>query len=422
MNLIKDLISDDRLKRIAGYNLYYIVAVIILYGTDKLIINPFLVRNLLKAEFGVFLIIMTICNVLITALSGGINAVIIREHAKVKNKINLYNVGISLTLTLSSTIIVILLFLFPFVAKILNLENYNTFLYPLMIYTIFLSLRETYITFRRIDLQFKFVSIQNIILGFLYLMIIPLFYLLDRNGIGSGYLLASLISLIIVSNKRTFPKFHLFIKEVQILKIFLKYGPFFMMGSFFTLLMRLVDRFFIAYYINTEQVTVYFTAASTIAILTFPFSQIGSILLPIISNKKKISEFKKSDIKKLLILSFLTGFVILSSGLLFGELIITILYGAQFYNLSKYCFIILLISFSIQSLIQYSKHFIDVFLNPIINLYSVLFALVINITGNYFLIPKLGIVGAAISTGSSVIVYSFIWFFIFMKKVYIKTS
>ena len=120
-----------------------------------------------------------------------------------------------------------------------------------------------------------------------------------------------------------------------VVKIFFKYGPYFMIGSFLSLLMRLIDRFFIAHYINTEQVTVYFTAASTVAILTFPFSQLGSILLPIISNKKKISEFKKSDIKKLIIFSFLSSFIILILGLLFGRLIITLLYGPQFYSLSR---------------------------------------------------------------------------------------
>ncbi len=288
-----------------------------------------------------------------------------------------------------------------------------------MLFTFFLSLREIYIGYCRVELKFKYISIQNVLLGMLYLMIIPLYFILNRLGIGVGYSIAGIAAfIIIILGMENLGRLNL--RNYDIIKIFFKFGPYFLVGGFLHLFMRLLDRFFIAHFLGTDQVTVYFTAASTVLILAFPFSQLSAILLPIISQKKDFSDFKKKDVRNLVYFSVLTVSVVLICGLVFGKLIISILYGSDFYQLSKYCFFILLVSYSLQFMIHYTKHFIDVFLNPNVNLYTVIVAVILNIIGNYFFIPIWGIVGAALATSISLITYATMWFTIFLKKIYLQ--
>ena len=169
--------------------------------------------------------------------------------------------------------------------------------------------------------------------------------------------------------------------------------------SFAGIIFVYADQLIIEYFYDYEDVGIYASAVRLILFFTVVPSIISNMIYPkvieIYENNTKI--FFNKKMVRLYFFHFLFAFFLMLISVLFGDLIISSLYGNDFVEAA----IILKI---------YSITFLFVFFNPmnnkllmienlqklmlIRNIIGLVFNLILNIT----LIPKLGIVGAAIST------------------------
>ena len=294
MNFINrkpNILAGHSVQDFINYNLYYFFATFLLVGIQKVVIFPFIASKLGTEKFGSFVLFMTIINIIIVVIPTCINLVIIRTHSQYnkKQKLNLIKSGLLLNFILSFCIGIILFFVFPFFASSFKIDPiYKIFLLPLAVYIIIYNIRESFLVLKRIQLKFKEIAIYNIIFAVLFIFIIPLYYFFREKGISLGYVLIATIATLVL-----LPKTKIILKgkiDHSLLKQFYKFSPSFAIVSVLELLLIATSRYVIALYKDPTQVAYFFAATSVVQVLSFPFAQIRTILLPFISQKKSLKE------------------------------------------------------------------------------------------------------------------------------------
>ncbi|MBT3169333.1 MAG: hypothetical protein HN334_05660 [Candidatus Cloacimonetes bacterium] len=370
-------------------------------------------------KFGSFVLFMTIINMAIVVIPGSINLVILRVHSHYEDdrKYDLIKMGSILNLVISLVCAIIIYFGFPFIANSFKVDSiYRIFLLPLMIYMILYNLRETLLIIKRIKLEFKEIAINNIIFGFLFVLIIPLYPIFHESTISIGYFIAIIIAVIIIilKSKKIITSKLISFKS---LNEYQQFAPSFAFVAVLELLVMASSRFIISYYKDPTQVAYFFAATSVVQVLVFPFAQIRTILLSFISQKKKIEEFSKKEIKFISFASFIVGLILFVFGLFFGKYMITYLYGIDYYTNSKLVLIIILFGYIFYVFKMYLKNFIILFFKRRILIINVIIMLLINILINIIFVPKYGINAAAIGMSLSIIVSAIMWSIVLYRKL-----
>lgn len=174
-----------------------------------------------------------------------------------------------------------------------------------------------------------------------------------------------------------------------------------------------IDSILIKKFLGNSEVAVYSVARTFISAFTFVPMAITTIIMPKISHATHNSTHKKSDIKKKIKKTILAVFGLsvfiyigfLTLGTFFIKLIFT-----EKYLVSYQALLILGIGqiFYVAFMILWS--YWEGINKPFIPSIILLFSCVINVVGNYFLIPVYGINGAAVSTaGTSIIIFGLGW-------------
>lgn len=241
-----------------------------------------------------------------------------------------------------------------------------------------------------------------------------------------GYTIALLITPLITSI--------LFIKKLNInftskLKLsitnmsFWKYGFFASLSNVLTQLLFVIDILLIGYLLeDTEMITNYrYISLIPFSLLFLPRVFITTDFVAFtenIYNKNYVISYIKSYMLFFLIVSF----VMLFFSYFFAEQILTILD----FNFIKFVDTFLILMIGITGIYVFRGLFGNL-LSSIgkahVNYYISSFALVINVVANFYLIPKYGIKGAAIT--SAILMWftgiiSFIWFWFLYKKLLLK--
>jgi len=328
----------------------------------------------------------------------------------------LIKIGVLLNLFISLICGLIIYSGFPLIAHSFKIDPiYKIFLAPLMVYMIFYNLRETLLVLKRINLKFKEIAIHNTIFGILFILIIPAYQIFRENSISIGYLFAVMVAVIIIAF-RVKKIIRAEINSIYLRK-FYKFAPSFAFVAILELLIITSSRYIISYYKDPTQVAYFFAATSVVQVLSFPFAQIRTILLPFISQKKTIDEFNKKEIKTILFVSLLIGILLFFFGLLFGKFIITFLYGSDYYIHSKIVLFIILFGYIFNVFKMYLKNFIILFFKRRVLVINVAIMLLLNMIINIIYVPKYGINAAAVGMSLSLIVSAMIWFAVFNRKL-----
>ena len=413
-----NILAGHSVQDFVNYNLYYFFATFLLVGIQKLVIFPFIANKLGAEQFGSFILFMTIINIIIVVIPGCFNLVIIRIHSQyeTKQKINLIKSGLLLNFILSIFIGVLFFFIFPFFAKLFKIDPiYKIFLFPLAIYIVIYNIREAFLVLKRIDLKFKEIAIYNIIFALLFLLIIPFYYIFNVKGISLGYVLtATIATLILLPRTINILKGKI---SKKLLRQFYKFSPSFAFVAVLELLLIASSRYIISFYKDPTQVAYFFAATSIVQILIFPFAQIRTILLPFISQKKSLKEFKLKEIKAILFTSLGVGLLMFVIGMTFGKFIITSLYGADYYTHSKTVLFIILLGYIFNIFKIYLKNFIIVFFKRSVLIINVSIMLLINIIINILFVPEYGINASAAGLSISLIISAIMWYVVFVRKL-----
>lgn len=413
-----NILAGHSVQDFVNYNLYYFISAFLLIGMQKLVIFPFIANKLGAEQFGSFVLFMTVINIIIVAIPGCINLVIIRVHSQYDKyqKFGLIKSGLLLNFVLSVFIGVLFFFIFPFFAKLFKIDTvYKIFLFPLAIYLVIYNLREAFLIQKHVDLNFKEIAIHNIIFALLFILIIPLYYIFKIDGISFGYVLIVTIATLILVPKTI----HILKGKISanLLKQFYEFSPSFAFVSILELLLLASSRYIIAFYEDPTQVAYFFAATSVVQILIFPFAQIRTILLPFISQKKNLKEFKLKEIKIILFASLGIGIIMFIVGIFFGKFMITFLYGATYYTHSKTALFIVLLGYIFNVFRIYLKNFIIVFFKRNVLIFNASIMLLINIVINIIFVPEYGINASAVGLSISLIVSTITWYGVFVRKL-----
>jgi O-antigen/teichoic acid export membrane protein len=204
--------------------------------------------------------------------------------------------------------------------------------------------------------------------------------------------------------------------------------PLFLSG-FFLATMGWIDSFFLGALKTTYDVGIYSIALSLVSTLTIFISAFGKIYFPISSKlyaKKEYSRINSiySSISRWIFLLCLPLFIII---LIFAKDILVILFGSA-YGVGAVALQILILAYLVKGFVGPAPEALMTLNKTKLLFYVNSIMAVLNMIFNYFLIPLLGVMGAAIATSSSIIIRECIFFLIvkcelnfsFDLKIYTK--
>ena len=233
-------------------------------------------------------------------------------------------------------------------------------------------------------------------------------------GVVAAYIISIIITFILSFYfiKKAFPILNKNIKSINLTKELLKFSlPLLFMG-FLNLIIKWTDVLMIGYFIDASQVGVYNVALPTANLLILTPTALMAIFLPIITglySQNRFNQIKKisKTISKWIFFINLPIFFLIA---LLSKQIITIMFGPDYINATIPLYI-LLFGYLIHSFTHVHSSALTMIKRTNINFYIMLVSIFINITINYILIPKIGIIGGAIATSLSLI-------FVYLSSAY----
>lgn len=378
-------------------------------------------------ELGVMLFAYSIVQFIIPIGGFGLHQSLVRYGALVKTdeeKKELFSYVLQKGFLASLTLI----FLIISVSSFINFTFSETYLYLNILSVTIL----TNYVFEIVKIYFR-LKIENKKLAFLegfhsLILVLLVFLLASRFGT-IGYISAIIITPLLASFLYFKEIFPLMFKKAKLhlsSKAFWNYGFFAGMSNVVTQLLFIVDFLLIGILLSNANLVTDYRYVSII-----PFSLLflprAIITTDFVSFTAKISDRKyiKTYIKNYTLLFLLISIIIL----LFGYLLSDILLNFFTPDFSKYNDSFLILLFGICG-IYITRGLFGNLLSSIgkatVNFYIVSVALVLNIIGNYWLLPVYGIKGAAITTASIMwitgIASVIIFYFYYNKLSFQKTD
>ena len=402
---------DNSLKKIAGGALFVLIGLFI----SKLLgyVFRFIIARVGPEQYGLFYLGMMFFSffsmVSILGMKEGVTRYVSYYSGK-KNKEGIKGVISSSTRIgiISSIILAIMLFTF---SNYISLNFFhNSGLSPILkIFAIAVPINTLGIIFLaslRGSQKVRYeVYIRNIGENLIKIVIttISIFLGFEILGVAFAYLIALFISLILsfYFMKRVF---HLGkkIKAIPIGKELLFYSVPLLLAGFMLTFLTSTDTFMIGLFEDAFQVGIY-NAAIPVAQLLYVFPEgLLFLFLPVLT---KIYAEGKTDLikpiyKTLTKWILIFNIMVISLIILFSKQILRILFGPE-YSIGSNALIILTIGFFLAHLMMAGTLLFLVFKKTKIHSLNLFMAAILNIILNYFLIPRLGISGAAIATSVS---------------------
>ncbi len=380
---------------------------IFLYSADLIarfasaILTIFIARRLGSEDLGRFSYVYSVIAILSTISTFGLNTYLVRQASKEneERQEKFYSEVYSLRLVIN-TLVTILLVVYaqffvddPVVRILFHLTNISTLLAVYHTHWALVS---------RIREKMEFEAIVNIVASVIY-GAVGIFLLYANQGIVSIAILSLVLilfrSILFARYAKETLKLHLhFIFNFDTYKELLKDAmPFGLMVIIYVIYFR-IDVVFIEHYLGITEVGYYSAAYRIMELLLAVPGILSTAMLPIIS--KKIEDdpglILKSSLQSLKLLNMI-GFPLVVGGFLYARAGISLLYGDGFqssvlvFQVLVWTLIPLFNSAITATIINASK-------KPVMNTYFASVNLVVNVVLNLILIPKIGIVGAAIAT------------------------
>ncbi|UYP01437.1 flippase [Oceanotoga sp. DSM 15011] len=327
---------------------------------------------------------------------------------------DIFNTNIFYSFINSLIIFLVILFLSKNNFIFQNYDNKVIYLgYFFIIFNyIMVILRALYIGEERIHELNKFIFIGPVV-NFILVTVLYYFNLLSVNLVFISKILVFLIPCLFLYknlNIKFKPKINL-----RILKSEFKYGIILYFSALFVFLNYRADQFMIKNFLGVEELGIYSIGVQLAELLFLVPNSITTALtgrlynmdLNDTDNQKKITtQTSKYTFYVSLFLSII--------GIMMTPLI-PIVYGKE-YERASFVVVLLFIGIIFASIAKVSYSYFITKGNPKVHLIITGITLVINIILNYFLIPLLGINGAALASTISYFVYGFVYLLVFKLK------
>lgn len=390
----------EHFKKLGKHTLVYGFAGVIpaLVG---LVLVPILTRTFSPSDYGVIELMLLIISVLVSFLILGFDSAIAFYFYKTENEIErkkIISTGFYFLLAVSSVIIVGLIFFVDYLSLVIFKEiKYSPVLFIVLLVAFFTLVNSFFGKLMRIYLKSYNYFYLITFISFLSFLFI-LFFIFKTNlgiiGIFYGYLMANILSLFLGIGL-TFSSYTLSFSR-SILKSLLTFGLPLALVSIFGLILTLADRFFLANIMTLREVGIYSVGVkiSHILLLVVGGFQLawGPFAFSIYKKKEANQTFAKT----------LKYFTIITCGLaliitIFSREIVTIIAGSEYINASS---VVGLLTLAIIACGSY--YIVSLGVSFTQKTYHIAWtsglAVILNIALNLILIPKLGMIGAAITT------------------------
>ena len=376
----------------------------------QLAIFVFLARSLRKEDFGVFSFGFAFSMISVIVADFGLSLLLVREISRDKKSASKYlsnSIYAKIVLSVITVILAILFFEIIDYSKEVKIVAY-----VMLLFTLLQSVTELYFSIYRAFEKMYYDAFLKIFR--MVLLMSAVFYLIKMDygliAISMAFLVTEMIILIIAAII-SYVKFVniSFNFDYEFTKRLIKESSIFFFSVVFTTIYLYIDQIFISKFRGTTEVGVYSAAANIVIMLIFIPQMYVNSIFPVISrfyiNSK---ESLKLAYEKSFKYMFILGLSIAAGIFVLSDKIILLLYGKEFSEavivlkvLTGYSFFKFLNPVTGYTLIAINKQGT--------RLFSQASAAVINIVLNIVLIPKYGIVGAAIATLVTEIIFSIIY-------------
>ena len=397
-------------KRIAGAGLLFFLGMI--FGRALTYLYVALISRLGSSEYGLLSLGFAISLFLATFALLGLRTGIVRYISYFKGKKDIKGIkgtilsSIRLSLPLS-LLFAFLLFIFSEYISITFFHNPDLIIIlRLFSFTIpFITLSHVFlgamIGFQKIEYQIGIKEIAENLIR-LILTFIMIYFGYKLLGVAIAYVATTIFVFIFTwysLRKKVFPNLVSKLKPTLMDKeLFLFSVPLIFTG-FFNLIIKWVDVFMIGIFRNASEVGIYNVALPTANLLVIVPTALMALFMPIITelyskNKlKDVEELSKITSKWIFFLN-LPIFLLM---LLFSKQILSIAFGLE-YQIGYFALSILTFGYMAHSLSHTYSSILSMIKKTKFIMYVIIITTLITIILNYILIPKIGILGGAIST------------------------
>ena len=392
------------------------------------IIQP---RVLTKEQIGAIGLLIAYSQLLSVLGNLGVNTIITRLFPYFRNKDNGHNGLLAFSILIISVGFLLCIVVFKLFGSILvsqaetnNLFNqYIWLVYPLTLFVLFFRVGDAYNRALGNAVTGSLISevIQRSIL-IVFILLYTVIPFIDFDLYLKSYVMASGISTLLIFiylKKRGELKWNISAKFLRpkLRKVMYSVGGFSILQGFGSVIIQRIDTIMISFYLSLDETGVYFTTFFFGSIILLPqraLSRISSNVLAQALKDKDMrrveSVYKKSSINQLLlgVLLFVgiwgnieNCFHILTDRFQAGRYVIFFIGLANIVNIT------IGLSNQIISLSKYYRY----------NAYFLTVFVVIIVASNYLFIPPWGIVGAAVASFTSTIIYSLIMLLFLYRKM-----
>lgn len=405
-------------KKVASNGLIYVVIAILTQLINMLLI-PLYTNHLSQGEFGKNELLNTMQQLLSIAIALEVYSGMKRYYNEAENKHEIKNTSLNFMLLWGFVFFIIVYSLSPFFSNYFFNDDphFTLYLRIMVINSILNALISIFSSFYAMEFKaFKSASIQFVVLACTFLF--AYYYIgISNQGI-IGILKANLssyslvfITLFIINLKNYKPSIN-----KSYLKKMLNYGGGLLLGQVSAWILNLIDRFFIKGIMNYSAVAMYSVAYKIGMLINpvfiIPFAQIFTAL-----KFKVYSEpGGREKIQTMFRYYNIIGFFCVFGLAIFGKIAINILATDDYISAFK---IIPLIatSYFLWGMGQFYSLGLHIANKMILNSAIVVITAILNIILNFFLIPHLGISGAAIATILAYLIANILYYY-FSEKYY----
>jgi len=250
------------------------------------------------------------------------------------------------------------------------------------------------IVFSTIIIIFAFLNIKNtpiVIASLLFSQILVVFYLIGKVST----LKIDFKNILLIPIKNT-------LKENKIKKEFFIYSSTLILISFMNLILTRIDKVMLGIYMTTEIVGIYSMAATVAGLITFLLNSSNMIFSPVISELYSVNKIKMlgnlySTITKWIIIFTIPIFITI---LFFPDTIMK--FFGQAYTIGSSALVILALGQMANVFVGANGRILSMCGYEKLLFTNNISMAVINVILNAILIPKIGILGAALATGISI--------------------
>tara|TARA_Y100000310_G_scaffold343159_1_gene449508 strand:- start:21346 stop:22848 length:1503 start_codon:yes stop_codon:yes gene_type:complete len=424
--------TNDSLKKIASG------ASILLVGAFLSKILSYVYRLIVARigvdQYGLLSLALAILGILVTISMMGFNQGIVRYIAYYKGKEDYSKIKgtivFALKITLSISLVLgILVFLFSEDIAIKIFQNSNLAqILKIIIFALPLTVLSTILIgviegFQKVKYEVLSKNVgENIVKISLTLILIFLGY--NLLGAVIAYVIASLVTLILTLyfvQKKIFPFLSKKIIALDVKKELIKYSWPLTLTGVIMLVIAWTDTIMLGLFKSSYDVGIYNASLPTAQILYIVPYALSILFLPVLTElfaKKEMSTFR-STYKTTTKWIFMTNIILLALFVMFPDKILSLLFGSNYIEGSG-ALIILSIGFFVHFLSANSSNILLTLGRTKIYFLNALIVALVNVGLNFLLIPKYGLIGAAIATGSAAILMTILSFSetIYITKIF----